>query len=204
MNRGQLRAEVTQRLRIPANGDPLLDDTTLNDLIRIALIDISGVSDWPWLLTSASLTFTTGTAPMPATAVKLRELIVNSKRAEYVGDAEFFDCQALLSRFVWTDLGATIMLTPVPTVAPTATLWFVRGEPAIVLDTVSPLIPEAHQQVVIARACYHAEVRRGRAEAATFHEQEYERGLVRMRDATRSRTGPRQIRQGGQRWWATW
>lgn len=204
MNRGQLRTEVALRLRIPPSGDPLLDEPILNDMIRAALVDICSVSDWPWLLTSAAVTFTAGVGPLPASCVKVRELILNSRRGEYVDNAEFWDCQALLSRFAWTVLGPNIVLTPVPTVAPTTLLWFIQGEPALTADTQSPLIPEAHQQVVIARATYHAEVRRGRAEAAAFHEAEYERGLSRMADANKRRTGPRQIREARQRWYATW
>ena len=46
MNRAQLRAEVALRLRIPPTGDPLLDDVTLNNTIRAALIDIASVNDF--------------------------------------------------------------------------------------------------------------------------------------------------------------
>lgn len=204
MNRGTLRSEVAQRLRIPPAGDPLLDEPMLNDMLRAALIDICSGNDWPWLLTTASVTFTAGVGPLPSTAVKVRDLVINSRRGEYVENAEFLDCQSLLSRFVWTVLGPNIVLTPAPTISPTNTLYFIRPEPALTADTQSPLLPEAHQQVLIARACYHAEVRRGRADAASFHDDEYERGLNRMKDATKRRTGPRQIREGGQRWFATW
>lgn len=204
MNRGQLRSEVSQRLRIPPAGDPLLDEVTINDMIRAALVDVCSVSDWPWLLTSAAVTFAAGIAPLPTTCVKVRDLVVNSRRGEYVDNAEFLDCQSLLSRFVWTVLGPNIVITPAPTTSPTNTLWFIQGEPALTADTQAPLIPEAYQQVVIARATYHSEVRRGRADAAAFHEAEYERGLARMADASKRRNGPRQIREGGQRWFATW
>jgi hypothetical protein len=204
MNRGQLRAEVALRLRIPPAGDPLLDEPTLNDMIRAALIDVSSVSDWPWLLTSTSLTFTAGVAAIPQNATKVRDLIVNSRPAEYVGNAEFFLCQSVASRFVWTVLGTNIQLTPAPTVSPTNTLWYIQPEPSLTSDIMGPLVPQAHQQVLIARACYHAEVRRGRAEAASFHNAEYERGAERMKEATHTRTGPRQIRTASVGWYASW
>ena len=206
MNRGTLRAEVALRLRIPTTGDPLLDDVTLNDTIRAALIDVSAVTDWPWLLTSSSLTFTAGLGPLPSNCVKVRELMVNSVRAQAVGNAEYFDAIITPSYWVYTVLGSNIALTPVPTApaSPTNVLWYIQTEPALTTDVQSPLIPEAHQQTLLARACYHAEVRRGRAEAASFHNAEYERGLTMMKDAGWRKTGPRQIRQSNTTWFARW
>ena len=204
MNRGALRAKLVLRLRLPPAGDPLLDEPTLNQCIEQALRDVSSVSDWPWLITSSSVTFTAGVGPAPATMVKVRELVVNSTRAKYVELNEFLDTVALGDQWVWTVIGTNLRLTPVPTVSPTNTLYFIRAEPDLTLDTQSPLIPEAHQQAVLSRASYHAEIRRGRAEAAAVHNAEYEDDLRRMRDATKTRVGPRQVRQAGSRWTATW
>jgi hypothetical protein len=192
------------RLRIPPAGDPQLDEYALNDCLGVALIDICSVTDWPWLLTSTPVTFTAGSTPMPATAVKVRDLIINDRRAQAVSNAAYFDAVTQTSRFVWTVLGTNIQITPVPTVSPPATLWFVRQEPALTGEIATPLIPEAHQSTLLARACYQAEVRRGRPDAAAFHDAEYDKGLMRMRDAMQTRTGPRQIRERGQSWWARW
>jgi len=195
---------VIQRLRIPPAGDPLLDEPMLNDLIAQALRDVSSVSDWPWLVTSASITFTAGVGPVPATMVKVRELVINTARAKYVDLAEFLDTAWLGSQYVWTVIGTNIQLSPAPTISPTNTLYFIRGEPELTSDIAVPLIPEAHQAAILSRASYHAEVRRGRAEAAQFHNMEYEGDLNRMRDATKTRTGPRQVREAGARGRATW
>lgn len=204
MNRGQLRQKLILRLRIPPAGDPLLDEPTLNECIAQALRDISSVSDWPWLLTSSSLTFTAGVAPAPATMVKVRELTITSVRAKFVGLAEFLDIVGTGDQWVWTVIGTNVQLTPAPTTSPTNVLYFIRAEPDLTVDTQSPLIPEAHQQAVLSRASYHACVRKGLADAAQFHQTEYGEDLNRMRDATKVRTGPRQVREAGGRWQATW
>lgn len=192
------------RLGIPPAGDPMLDETILNDCLGQALRDVSAVSDWPWLLTSASLTFTAGSAPVPAAMVKVRELTVNATRAKNVDLAEFLDTVALGDQWVWMIDGSSIKLTPVPTTSPTNVLYFIRAEPALAQDTTSPLIPEAHQAAVISRACYHACIRKRMSDAAGFHHGEYLEDLNRMRDATKTRTGPRQVRTAGGRWTATW
>lgn len=192
------------RLRIPPAGDPLLDEPTLNECIDQALRDISAVSDWPWLLTSASLTFTAGVAPVPATMVKARELTISGTRAKNVDLAEFLDIVATGDQWVWAIIGSNIQLTPVPTTSPTNALYFIKGEPSLTADVSIPLIPEAHIAAVLSRASYHACVRKGMADAAQFHHSEYLEDLNRMRDATKTRTGPRQVRAAGGRWQATW
>lgn len=204
MNRAQLRKRVQSRLRIPPAGDPLLDEPTLNDKITEALNDVSSISDWPWLLTTSALTFTAGIAPMPANMVKVRDVYINGFRARGVELGEFLDEVGLAYNNVWTIIGTNIQLTPVPSVVPTATLYYIQQEPALTLDTASPLIPEAHQGAVVARASYHAEIHRAKADAAQFHNGEYQECMKRMMDATKRVNKPRQVRLASVQRWATW
>lgn len=194
------------RLRIPPAGDPLLDEPILNECIDQALRDISAVADWPWLLTSASLTFstTTGIAVAPTSMVKVRELTITGVRARNVDLSEFLDVAARGDSWVWMISGTNIQLTPIPSLVPVAVLWYIKAEPSLTADITVPLIPEGHIAAVLARASYHACVRKGMADAAQFHHAEYLEDLNRMRDATKTRTGPRQIREAGGRWPATW
>ena len=152
MNRAALRARLALRLRLPPAGDPLLDEPTLNDCLAAALLDVSAVKDWPWLLTSASITFTAGVGPLPSTCVKLRDLMINGWRARPSELAEYLDQATYQTMFMWTLIGSNIQLTPAPATSPTNTLYFIQGEPALTADTQSPLIPEAHQPAVLARA----------------------------------------------------
>lgn len=198
MNRGAIRGELQSRLRLPAQGDPLLTDDVLNGCVRLALNDISAAHDWPWLLTSGTVTFSTSTgkAAYPADCVRIRELIVNNRRALRCGLAEWIDAQTLGS-YVWTEIGGQLALTPIPTVAPTATLYYCRQEPVLTADTASPLLPEANVASLIARASYHANMRRRVSEDAAADDNEYQAGVKQMRTAMWAKTGPRQVRTGG-------
>lgn len=204
MNRGQLRTAIETRLAIVSSGDGLLSTTALNDIIGFALRDISAEHDWPWLLTSDPLTFTDNSAPVPTGYVKARELVMNSKRAKYVPLAEFLDLEAMGTECVWTDAGATIRITPTPSSTPTATLWYIRQEPALESDSSEPLLPDAHHQALVARAAYHANTRRGRMEEALRDDNEYQLSVRKMKDASWGRSGPRAVRAAGNTYWARW
>jgi signal transduction histidine kinase len=136
--------------------------------------------------------------------VKLRDLMINGWRARPSELAEYLDQATYQTMFMWTLIGTNIQLTPAPATSPTNTLYFIQGEPALTVDTQSPLIPEAHQPAVLARAAYLSEVHRGRADAAAFHNTEYEVSLRRMMDATKRSNRPRQVREAGYQRWASW
>lgn len=205
MNRGQLRAALTSRLGIPATGDGLLDPNTLNDLIGVALRDISVESDWPWLLTSATVTFTNDTAPAPADMVKARDLLINSRRAKYAPLSEFLDAQGQRVTYVWTTIGTSIVLSPTPASTPTdPALYYIQSEPELSADTASPLLPDTYHQVLLARAAYHANTRRNRFEEAMRDDNEYQLSIRKMKDSAWARSGPRTIRAAGTANWATW
>jgi hypothetical protein len=205
MNLGQLRTALTSRLAIAPTGDARLDSTALNAAINRALQDIVSDQDWPWLLTSSSLTLTSGVAAWPTDAMKFRELVIGGDRARFVQLAEFLDTQADGSDFVWTQQGANVAITPTPTTATTGTLWYIRAEPDLSSDGTSPLLPSAHHQVLLARASYHANVRRRAERDVAADLAEFEAGIKRMRDALVMRTGPRQVKPAGStRRWATW
>lgn len=193
-----------QRLRLPPSGDPLLDEPTLDDMIADALRDICSVKDWPWLITTTALTFAAGVAALPSTCVKTRDLVVNGWRARPAEQAEFLDQASYATMFMWAVIGPNIQLSPVPTVSPTNTFYYVQSEPLLTSDITSPLVPEAHQTAVISRVCYYAELRRAKADAAVVHNTQYELDIKRMMDATKRANRPRQIREAGYQRWASW
>lgn len=206
MIRSEIRADVKLRLRLPANGDPLISDGTVNECIRLALLDISAEHDWPWLTTSATVTFstTTGLASRPTDCVKIRELVVNGRVARYAGLNEWVTA-ATCGQRVWTDQGASLALSPSPTTVPTATLYYVRLEPVLTSDTSAPLLPEAYHSFLVARASYHANVRRRNETDAALDSNEFASGLKRMETAMHVKTGPRRVLPaGGLRNWAWW
>lgn len=204
MIRADIRARLVKRLRIPPAGDPLLDEPTLNDCIAQALTDVSNVRDWPWLLTTASVTFTAGVGPLPTSCVKTRDLVINGWRARPSDLAEFLDQATYATMYMWSIIGPNIQLNPAPVTSPTNTLYYIRSEPALTTETQAPLIPDAHLPAVLSRASYHAEIIRARSDAAGFHNGEYEIDIKRMMDATKRSNRPRQIREAGYQRWASW
>lgn len=208
MNRSQFRAALTKRLGIPPTGDGLLDDNALNECVQLALTDISEEQQWPWLLTSASLTFTAGVAPMPTSpqVAHIREVTVNGRRAKRATSlAEFLDVLADGNKCVWFDVGSNIQLAPVPATAPsTSSIYYTRNEPTLASDAATPLLPEQYHNVVVARAAYHANTRRSMYERSAQDLGEYRESIKKMADASPMRTGPRAVRSVGSTLWAVW
>ena len=204
MNRGQLRSALTSRLGLPITGDALLDTSELINALDAALRDMCNEYDWPWLVAEASLTFTTGVAPKPSGCVKVKELVVNDRRAKFAPLAAYLDIAARGAQCVWTETGTNVKITPVPTTAPDATLYYVQAEPALASDTTEPLLPATYHQTLLARAAYHANVRRNRMEDAARDDNEFQLSVRKMKDAGWARTGPRYVRSAGTSLWANW
>jgi hypothetical protein len=208
MNRSELRDKVTKRLGIPPAGDGLLDTAALNDCIQLALTDIAEEQQWPWLLTSAALTFTAGIAPFPTSpaVAHIRELTIDSRRAKRANSlGEFLDALADGNRCVWFDVGTNVQLAPVPAAAPTAArLYYTRNEPTLANDAATPLLPEQYHNVIVARAAYHGNMRRSLFERAAQDLGEYREAIKKMADASPMRTGPRAVRSVGSTLWAVW
>ena len=205
MNRGQLVTALSSRLGIPTAGDGLLTTASMQDMVQSAARDLASEADWPWLLTSGSLTFstTTGLATAPTGMVKARELTIGGIRACYVALGEFLDA-VHVDAYVWTIRGTSVALSVIPATAPTAVLWYISGETSFTADADSPLAPDVHHNVLLARASYHANTRRSRFEDAIRDDNEYQLGVRKMRDAQWVKTGPRSVRAAGSTRWATW
>jgi hypothetical protein len=205
VDRSELRQAVWSRCAVPSTGDGLLDANTVDSLVQRALTDLCNERTWPWLLTSSALTFTDDSAPMPSDCVQVRDLEVNGRRAKRVKFTEWLDQRSWQSSCVWTDVGATIRVSPTPASALTdPTLWYYRNEPELVTEAQEPLMPAQYAPVVIARAAYHANVRRGRMDEARTDEAEWMAGVKRVHDAVSRQIGPSRIRESRPTVWATW
>lgn len=195
MNKRELRTAIRLRNGIPDNGDPMAGHTDIDASIAAALLDLSAEKRWPWLLTSAALTFstTTGLAPLPATYTQPRTLVIGGLPARNVTLEEYL---TQTTPFVWADVGASIGLYPIPTSVPTATLWYYQIEPALETDTATPLLPAAFHQTLIARASYHLNMRRngGDAKRIQMDLAEYQAGVKNVMQTAQRATGSRQIR----------
>lgn len=194
MDKRELRQALRLRNAIPDSGDGLSEHETLDECIRAGLDDICAESRWPWLLTSATLTFTGADAPLPADFGAAKELVVAGYPVPWVTVEQFL---TVTQSFVFTIRGANVSVYPTPTVAPTTpTLWYYRVEPALTLDTSIPLLPVERHRTLVARASYHLSVRRGDRDRMRVDDDEWQAGLRNLMMSRWNVTGPRQIRSG--------
>ena len=191
MNLREIRSAVRNRNGIPDTGDGLAGHTDINDSVAAALRDISAESRWPWLLTSTSLTFTAGVAPLPDDCTQISAVQINGVPAT---QASLEDVLAGTRSYVWAADATTIQLYPVPSTVPIATLWFYRSEPVLEIDTAAPLLPATFHQSLVARASYHLNVRRNVNDRAAQDLAEYQGGLKNMMQARSRSSSPRVIR----------
>lgn len=191
MNLGQLRSAVSSRIAVPSGGDALATDASINSCINAALIDISAEQSWPWLLTSASLTFSAGVAAIPTGCGRIKTVTVDDLP---VPQASLDDVLSGAKLWVWAEDGANIRLSPTTTTAPTSTIRYYRVEPTLSADADLPLLPVVHHQTLVARASYHLNVRRSDATRAATDMAEYERGLKNLMQSLHRGTAPKVIR----------
>jgi hypothetical protein len=194
MDKREMRVAVRDRNGIPPMGDALAGHPDIDLCIEQALRDVSGLNTWPWLLTSANINFTTGTGTLPADCQTIRALIINglkAKRAPY---------DIVVSRtdaFVWTEFGASILLYPAATITQTtqtAGLHSWRVEPALETDIAIPLIPTQWHQMIVCRASYFLNMRRGDSTRVAADLAEWQVGLKNLMNAGWRTSGPRMIR----------
>jgi hypothetical protein len=203
MNRGEIRDAVKQRMAIPSTGDGQLTDAVLNGLINQALTVISGEHDWPWLLTSTTVTFSPSTASLPSDFIKSRALIYNTLPVQWVQLEDFLDPDRFFAPFSWTIIGATAQVTPAPTSNIATTLYYYRREPDLSADGSTPLMPSLFHNLIVAYTTYLAAMVRQDEGRAAVHMADYNMLLNNMRDdLTQSTT--RRIRYDRSFQYATW
>lgn len=182
MNRGDIRTAVKRRLAIPANGDGMLTDTVINDLINQALVVISSARDWPWLLDTATLNFAPDSALIPTDFIRARQLVYNGLPVPWVQLEDYLNPDRINYTFAWTIIGDTAYLNPTPSTNASGTLYYYKNEPDLVTDFSTPLMPKVLHNMVAAYACYLAALVRQDENRASAYFAEYQMMLNNARD----------------------
>lgn len=210
MNRGELRTAIKDRLTIRSDGsgnslDGLITNTFVNTSINDALNRISLEKDWWWLATSSTPTFstTTGKSALPADFMRANELVVNGGPVEYIPFETYLDPQADLTDYGYTIYGKDLCLTPVPSVAPTATFYYFKAEPALASDSDSPIMPAVYHYCIVAYGAFLCAARRQDEQRASLYLQEYANFLKSMNDDNRASI-KRRIKYTRARDYASW
>lgn len=153
MNLGQLRTAVDRRTGIA------VDTTTQTEWINFVLDEIALERNWWWLDKSSTVSVTAGTATyaLPADVrgiysvvdsdgylydeASTRDLVIYDRQDEVVvsfGTGRFYSMD-----------GANIRLAPTPGSATTLTVRYWGGEPDLVADGDTPLLPSPYHQAVV-------------------------------------------------------
>jgi hypothetical protein len=208
MNRGELRDAIKDRLTIRSDGfgnslDGLISNAFVNTSINDALNRVSVEKDWWWLATTASLTFntTTGKAPLPADFMRANELVINDSAVEYVPLETLLSSES--NSYCHTIYGKEVLLSPIPSVAPSATLYYFRSEPALAADGTSPLMPPLYHYALVCYGAFLCSARRQDEQRASLYLQEYGNWLKSMSDDNRA-TIKRRIKHSKARDYASW
>lgn len=191
MNRGELRDAIKDRLTIRSDGggnslDGLITNAFVNTSINDALNRVSVERDWWWLATTASVTFSTvtGKAPLPADFMRANQLVINDSTVEYVPLETLLSSQ--YSSYCHTIYGKELLLSPTPTVAPPATLYYFRSEPALASDSATPLMPALYHYALVCYGSFLCSARRQDEQRASLYLQEYGNWLKSMSDDNRA------------------
>jgi hypothetical protein len=176
----------------------------INGLIDEAIRYICMERDWPWLLTSTSLTLTSGTAALPTRFMKARRLVINNRRARFVPLDEFLDVTRATG--TWTIIGTNVKILPVPTAALTGTLYYYANEADLASDSAAPVMPELYQDAIVSYATHLAALVKQDDRRAADNLALYDVALRKMPSASSQRTGPRRVRVQGTETdlWASW
>jgi hypothetical protein len=191
MNRGEMRTAVKQRLAIPASGDGLLPDSTIDSLINRSLATISATKEWPWLLDTQAMTFVGGSATVPNDFVRARQLVINDLPVMWVQLEDFLDPDRMTATFAWTIIGNKARLNPLPTTDQNGTLYYYRSEPELLSDYSTPLMPALHHPLIVAYTSYLAAMVRQDEGRAAVYQAEYRAILDTMRDDLKQNTSRR-------------
>lgn len=176
------------RNRVPvASTDTQLTTAVLTEFINNALYQVSIEHDWPWLLTSETISVTSGdsTYATPTDFIST-QLIVELATGEYLthkSRKELFGiATATTGRPIWYSVtDDEIHLRPVPDASYSFKHYYYRMEPTISGST-APLIPRGYDEGVLEYATFLALRNRREESRAQFARKSYDEWLRRTAD----------------------
>jgi hypothetical protein len=206
MNLAQMRDAVRTRIGVPA-GDSFFSDPTLTDLVNEALQAVAAEADWPWLQTSTTFSTVAGTGSYtpPADWGQTRSLCIDGYDAmdwrSLSEIREYLSTQRGVPT-VYTVSGEAILLRPTPGAVYVVTHDYLKGEPTLVSDTDTPVMPSQFHYSIIAFACHLAHARTNEigsyrgviTGSAAASLSQYKGWLERMMSARRRTSGPIRVR----------
>lgn len=178
-------------------------DTRLTQAVRFraindALEQISLERDWPWLLTSETITTVANTATSALPTNYLRtDSIVNTTLGTALRRTNLIDIDTLSYTGIpvlYHSSGLTITLAPTPDAVYSLKHRFHRTEPALTTGASTPLIPQVYGRGVVEYAAMLLLKQVREADMAAIAERDYMAWLKRASDNSNASREPLRIR----------
>lgn len=152
-----LRARVLVKVGLPSD-DAMVPASTLDICINNGMNKMAADYDWPWLMTSETITTAVGTAAYALPAGHVRTLYVQdtTRGLNFEGrqrqDLIQYSVTGRtgMSRY-YSVFGASVRIAPDPDTVWSLNHVYIRAEPALTGGTDTPLCPEHYSDVIV---CY--------------------------------------------------
>lgn len=168
MNLAEYRAEVKERLGVPAADTTQVSDTSLDRAINGALKHIATSHQWPWLFTEDELTLVSGANSFypPGAWVKTHYVLVDERE---LGLRTVYDLHRYLGAAtavprMYAVLGDRILVAPATNTDRTVRHGYTRSETPLIVSTDAPLLPDAHSEWLICEAGIRIAIRTNNTE----------------------------------------
>lgn len=182
-----LRADVLDRLGLPTD-DLMAQNGSLDRAINSALKEYAVELDWPWLWTETTITTVNGTrtSALPTRFARALYAYVGDEELEYRSMRDVIEYVGDLDqpRF-YTGLSGSIAWVPTPDAAYSVVFGYVQTEPELVAAGDVPLIPDAYDDYIVAKAGRKIATRLRDLELMTALKAEEADWLHRMRGEAR-------------------
>lgn len=199
LTRATARDAVKTRMGLSTGmADGLLTDTVINLQLQFAINDIAGEYDWPWLQTTATVSFSAGTAATPTRMKKMVDIDLAGKRINRLTLTEVLRQSTPYPG--WYQEGATLKTYPAGQTVANCTAHYVQLETDLTSDGLSPLLPEEHHQTWVLRTAWRCAAIRRDQQMKLELGSEYGDDIARMRDDVSRYAGSRQVRNLRGRW----
>jgi len=188
-----IRTTLVERAAGSSN-DPMFDPSTLDRIINAANRRLGRVTDWPWLKTLGTISWTANDTNGQdlATAITnfrhLNYLAYTDRKLTYKTPQDFVAVNAVTGSepFYYTVLGpSTLYLAPNPTQAVTLTYVATIDENVLTTDSSTPLLPSAYTELLVLAALQPLAVRLHDGELLNMAKNEYRTALEEARDEVR-------------------
>jgi hypothetical protein len=168
----RIRLQARSLAGIQAIGDPMIDETFLNDSINAALLTMSADRAWEWLTTTATVTITAGLGTLPTDIAEATDLHILQPNGLYLrakrGSFEEVVPTSVGGECLWDVIGSELRLTPANTTALTGRLYYTRAEPRLDSDAQEPLAPDFAHMYLVYMAAKAVKERKAEWQAAEY------------------------------------